>query len=134
MGLLGHANHLLFESGAPCDPILFFFLDVLDRHVGGVIQKGHESLHELLAENSGFDTTLPLDLLVDEALGAEGLARLIMEHLLGAVVRRAHRELFVRPGHRCQIRIARCQIDILPTCHSFYFSFILIIQYKLLSQ
>ena len=91
VGLLGHGDQFLFEVGAPGDPILLLFLDVLNRHIRSIIQKGHESLHKFLAKHSGLDAALPVDLLVDEALGAESLARLHVEHLLGAAVDRAER-------------------------------------------
>lgn len=85
---------LFLEGSPPRDAILFFLLLVLAWHVGGVVKESDVPLHHFLAELASRLGVLPVDVFVDEALGAQCHASCLVIVLFGVVVVLAQGELF----------------------------------------
>ena len=96
---------LFLEGRSPGDAVLLLLLNMLNVHVGGIIQKGYIPLHHLLAERARILTGFTIDVEIDEALGAVCLARLLVEEFLLKTTSGTCSIWLISRGHRGEIGV-----------------------------
>ena len=106
MQVISGGEEFFLEGGSPWDAVLLLLLNVFAGHIGGIIQKCNESLHEFLAVLLSLNTLVDVDLLIDETLGAECLLSCLMEELLGRVILGIHLDRLRCCRHRVEIWVA----------------------------
>ena len=70
MCLFRHLKEFLLESRAPRNTVLFLLLDVLARHVCGIVEQSDEALHNALAVVTGQDDFIAIEVLLLQAVVA----------------------------------------------------------------
>ena len=105
-------KELFLEGRSPRDAVFLLLLNMLNVHVGGIIQKGYVPLHHLLAECTRILTGFTIDIEVDEALGAVCLARLLVEEFLLKTTSGTCSIWLIGRGHRGEIGVTCLRIQV----------------------
>ena len=91
---------------------ILLFLNVLTRHIGGVVEKSHVPLHHLLAVLTRKDALFTIDLFLCKLSLAESLAGDNVEELLWLTIFLVQDDLLSGTRERGKLRVAAASIHI----------------------